>query len=319
MRILIVGAAGHGRTEASLARAARQLGHEARVLDALGWRRRLGPLAPALLRWQADAFQPEFVLLTRHAASAGLRTVPALLRRRRSAFWYFDAPVPLPEPVIALARLADQAFATYGYQRDAFLAAGAKGAEFLPQGADPELDAPRPKAPVAWQCDLSFVGSGQYPRRYPFLLAFAEHCRLQVRGPNWAGAPAGIAVAGGPVRGAAFARAVRGATVSLGINALEVQATERDGGTSNRLWRVLASGGVFLTEAVQGLERFARDGEHVITYRTVDEGVERLRVLLGDEGLRRRLAAAGRAHVLARHTYAHRLDLLLRGRGYTSS
>ena len=44
-----------------------------------------------------------------------------------------------------------------------------------------------------------------------------------------------------------------------------------------------------------------------------------LRALLADEGLRRRLASAGRAHVMARHTYADRLELLLQGRGYTST
>ncbi|HNH48843.1 MAG TPA: hypothetical protein PKY30_17505, partial [Myxococcota bacterium] len=129
MRILIVGAAGDGRTEASVARAARQLGHDAQVLDALGWRRRLGALAPWWLRWQADAFAPDLVLCTRHAASVGAGHLPKLLRRRRSAFWYFDAPSPLPAPVAQLATLVDQAFATYGYQRDAFLALGARGAQ----------------------------------------------------------------------------------------------------------------------------------------------------------------------------------------------
>lgn len=319
MRILIIGAAGQHRTEASLARAAASLGHDARVLDALGWRRRLGPLAPALLQLQADSFAPEFVLCTRHAASAGFDTLPRLLRRRRSAFWYFDAPVPLPEPVVRLARLVQQAFATYGYQRDALLAAGAQDARFLPQGADPDLDAPARSTPNSWRCQLSFVGSGQYPRRHPFLLELARHFRLQVRGPHWDPAPEGIPVAGGPVRGQAFARAVRGALVSLGIDALEAQRQEREGGTSNRIWRVLASGGVFLGEAVEGLERLAREGEHALYYHTPDEAIERVHELLRDEGLRRRLASAGRAHVLARHTYAHRLELLLGGTGYTST
>ena len=319
MRILIVGAAGDGRTEASVARAARQLGHDAQVLDALGWRRRLGALAPWWLRWQADAFAPDLVLCTRHAASVGAGHLPKLLRRRRSAFWYFDAPSPLPAPVAQLATLVDQAFATYGYQRDAFRALGAEGAQFLPQGADPMLDTPADSAPAGWQCDLSFVGSGQYPRRHAILAAFGAACRLQVRGPQWDNVPEGVPVVGGAVRGRDFARAVRGAAVSLGVDALEAQRQERLGGTSNRLWRVLASGGVFLGEAVAGLEQFARDGEHALFYDGIEDGLARLRALLADEGLRRRLASAGRAHVMARHTYADRLELLLQGRGYTST
>jgi len=201
-----------------------------------------------------EILNPDLVLCTRHAASAGLDHLPAVFRGRRSVFWYFDAPSPLPEPVARLALLVDQAFATYGYQRDAFLALGARGAQFLPQGADPVLDTPAESAPAGWQCELSFVGSGQYPRRHAILAAFGAACHLQVRGPQWDNVPEGVPVVGGPVRGREFARAVRGAAVSLGVDALEAQRQERMGGTSNRIWRVLACGGVFLGEAVEEWE-----------------------------------------------------------------
>src|SRR5690606_36585697 len=120
IRILIVGAGGADRTEQALARAARALGHDARVLDALGWRRRLGGWGGAVLRWQADRYRPEFVLCTRHTAAAVERALRHLTRGRPSAFWYFDAVAPLPERVILLGRQVDQLFATYGYQVDAF-------------------------------------------------------------------------------------------------------------------------------------------------------------------------------------------------------
>jgi len=74
MRILVVGAAGAERTESSLARAARTLGHEARVLDVFGWWWCLGEAGGLVLRWQADRFAPDLVLCTRHAASAGERS-----------------------------------------------------------------------------------------------------------------------------------------------------------------------------------------------------------------------------------------------------
>ena len=37
---------------------------------------------------------------------------------------------------------------------------------------------------------------------------------------------------------------------------------------------------------------------------------------LADPDLRARIAAAGRDHALAYHTYAHRIPLLLAGQGY---
>ncbi|MBK7925324.1 MAG: glycosyltransferase [Gemmatimonadetes bacterium] len=318
MRILVVGAAGAERTESSLARAARTLGHEARVLDALGWRRRLGEAGGLVLRWQADRFAPDLVLCTRHAASAGERTLRHLVRGRRSAFWYFDAVQPLPGRVVTLARGVDAVFATYGYQVEAFRALRLR-AEFLPQGADPALDRPAETAPSAYHCDLAFVGSGDYPRRHAVLTALARHFTLQVRGPGWAALAGQLPVAGGTVRAAEFARVARGARLMLGVDALEAQRAEARGGTSNRLWRVLAAGGCYLGEYVDNVEEFARHGVHALWYRHPADAVELARGALADDAQRARLAAAGRAHVLAQHTYAHRLQRLLAGQGYTST
>ncbi len=318
MRILILGAAGRHRSETAIARAALALGHDARVIDALAWRRRLGPWSERFLRWQADRFSPDLVLCTRHAITAGEAPLQALLRGRRSAFWYFDALAPLPAPVVRLARLTQQSFATYGFQVEALRAVGIAGAKFLPQGFDPASDGPADSAPQGYRCDLSFVGSGQYPRRYETLHAFQAVGSLQIRGPFWEEAPRDLPVAGGEIRGREFARVVRGAALSLGIHALDDQRHEHHGGTSNRLWKVLGAGGCFLGEYVDNIEEFARHGEHALWYRDAPQGAEIARAALADPALRARIAAQGRAHALAHHTYAHRLARLLEGQGYTS-
>jgi spore maturation protein CgeB len=319
MRIVILGAGGAHRTEASLARAATGLGHEFRVVDALGWRRRVGRAAPRLVRWQVDRFAPDFVLCTRHAAAIGADALTPLLAGRRSAFWYFDALTPLPPAAALLARSTSRSFVTYGFQLDALRAAGAAEVHFLPQGFDPAVDHPVESAPPEFHCDVSFVGSGQYPRRVELLRLLARSCRLQIRGPNWEGGDRRLPVAGGPVRGAAFARVVHGAALSLGIDALPAQRNERLGGTSNRLWRVLGAGGCYLGERVEGVDALARHGEHALWYRSFAEAVELTRELLADPAARARIALAGHAHALERHTYQHRLARLLAGQGYTST
>lgn len=317
MRILIVGAGGRHRTEQSLLRAARSLGHTARLLDA-PWHRRAGPIGLRLAAWRLARFEPDFVLCTRHAIALGDATLRPALQHRRSAFWYFDAVSPIPEPVRLLASLTGMTFATYGFQVEAFRALGGVS-HFLPQGADPATDHPAIRAPGAWRCDVSFVGSGQYPRRQQVLRPVAARFRLQIRGPRWESATPDLPVAGGPVRPAGFRSAVAGALVSLGINALESQSAERLGGTSNRLWRVLACGGCYLGEHVSGIERFATHGEHALWYRSTEEAVALAGRALAEPELRSRLAEAGRRHVLAHHTYAHRIPLLLAGQGYTST
>lgn len=319
MRILILGAGGAYRTEASLARAAEALGHEARVMDALGWRRRLGGTSTRLIRWRVDRFMPDFILCTRHAAAVGADTLPVLLRGRGSAFWFFDAVTPLPPGAARLARVTERSFTTYGYQIDALRAAGAADVHFLPQGMDPALDTPAPSAPVGYRCDVSFVGSGQFPRRQEVLRELSGACRLQIRGPHWNGTGEDLPIAGGPVRGPEFCRVVRGAALSLGINALSQQGVERRGGTSNRLWRVLGAGGCFLGERVEGIEAFARHGEHALWYRSPGDAVALARHYLADPEARSRIGETGRRHALEQHTYAHRLAQLLAGQGYTST
>jgi hypothetical protein len=319
MRVTILGAGGRHRTEASLARALRTLGHSASIVDALGCRRRLGRWAEPVIRWQVDRTEAELLLCTRHAIAAAESTLRAVFAGRSSAFWYFDSLIPIPEPVLRLARLTDRTFATYGDQVEELRVSGVAEVHFLPQGFDPAVDRPVDRAPARYRCDASFVGSGQYPRRYAMLRAIAGAMRLQIRGPEWNGAPADLPVAGGTVRGRQFSRVVRGAALSLGIDALETRDRERRGGTSSRLWRVLGSGGCFLGEYVDNIEEFARHGEHALWYRDIPQGVALARAALADQELRARIAAAGRAHALANHTYAHRLARLLAGQGYTST
>ncbi|HKT59755.1 MAG TPA: DUF3880 domain-containing protein, partial [Gemmatimonadales bacterium] len=199
MRVVVLGAGGARKTETSIARAARELGHDCRLVNVVTWTRYAGPFAPRAIRYAAESYDPDFVMLTRHAILAGEAELRALLRGRRAAFWYFDLP-PRPQ-VLALARLVGSMYVTSPGQVERYRAAGVPEVRFLPQGVDPARDRPAHSAPAELVCDASFVGSGQYPHRYAVLRAVAGACHLQIRGPGWDGAPAELPVAGGPVHG----------------------------------------------------------------------------------------------------------------------
>jgi spore maturation protein CgeB len=111
---------------------------------------------------------------------------------------------------------------------------------------------------------------------------------------------------------------VSGAAISLGANAYQQQANWPRS-LSNRMWKVMGCGGFFLGEEVAGSQHFARAGEHCDRYQSHEELRDRIHHYLANGDQRARIAAAGRAHTLAHHTYAHRLPLLLEGRGYTTS
>lgn len=310
-RIAIFGKRGDYRTEASMVRAARSLGHEVLFVDVSRWRA-LGPLGPALLRWRLDAFSADTVLMTRYAAELGEVHLRQLCRGRWSAVWYFDLPVT-PE-ILLLGRATQRVFTTYYDGVAEYLAKGVAEAYWLPQGMDPLIDAPASGWPKEYECDASFIGSGPFPHRWPVLQAVAKVCDLQVRGPGWEKAPADIPVKGGEIRGEEFARAASAARISLGASFSPQQAGARHS-ASNRMWKVLGCGGFYLGEYVEGIELLARGGEHCGWYRGAADAAAQARRWLDAPAELAKAAAAGRAHALAAHTYAHRVRLLLGGRG----
>jgi hypothetical protein len=313
MRVVILGAGGRHKTEASIARAIRALGHACRLVNAVGWMRHTGSIGGRAVRYLTDSFEPDFVLLTRHAIQVGESTLQALLQGRTGAFWYFDLQ-PRSE-ALALGRLAGKMYTTSLSEVAPLRAAGVPWVGFLPQGVDPDADAPAPSARPEDRCDVSFVGSGQYPHRYPVLRAVSAVARLQLRGPGWDQAPPDLPVAGGPVYGSRLAQVVKGAAISLGANAHAEQDSAR-ASASNRMWKVLGCGGFFLGRWVEDIEQFAKGGRHCAWYRSPADAGDQVRRYLGDPEERARIADAGRAHALRHHTYARRLELLLAGREY---
>ena len=294
-------------------RAARELGHACRLVNVVGWWRHARPLAPRAIRYLAEAFEPDLVLLTRHAILAGEPTIRALLRGRDGVFWYFD---PQPKPaVLELGRIVGRMYTTYLAQVESYRAAGIPQVQFLPQGVDPARDFPATAAPSEYLCDTSFVGSGQYPHRYAVLRAVAAVSRLQLRGPGWERAPGDLPVAGGSVHGRRLRQVIRGAAISLGANAHPEQDADR-ASASNRMWKILGCGGFYLGPYVRDIEWFATDRLHCAWYRSAEDAADQARHYLGRPDERRRMAEAGRAHALRHHTYARRLELLLAGRAY---
>ncbi|HEX8912446.1 MAG TPA: glycosyltransferase, partial [Humisphaera sp.] len=80
-----------------------------------------------------------------------------------------------------------------------------------------------------------------------------------------------------------------------------------------RVFEALATGSLLLTNdlADHGLADLFADGEHLTTYADPADVPAAIERLLADEPRRERIAAAGRAEVLARHTYGHRMATLV--------
>jgi spore maturation protein CgeB len=198
--------------------------------------------------------------------------------------------------------------------------AGAPEVRFLPQAVDPGEDYPAESVPARYRCEVSFVGSGQYPDRHALLRAIADVADLQIRGLGWGRHDQHLPVRGGRVRGRRLAQVIAGAAISLGAAATGAQA-EAPLCISNRVWKVLGCGGFYLGPWTRGMELLVREHQHCALFRSDQDAIAQVRYWLERPEERAAIARAGRAHALARHTYAHRLELLLRGESfpYTTS
>jgi 2-polyprenyl-3-methyl-5-hydroxy-6-metoxy-1,4-benzoquinol methylase len=80
-----------------------------------------------------------------------------------------------------------------------------------------------------------------------------------------------------------------------------------------RVFEALASGSLLITNDLtdNGQHKLLRDGVQLATYTGSDDLLDKLRYYLKREELRERIAAAGRAEVLAKHTYTHRMRQIL--------
>lgn len=313
MRMVVLGAGGAHKTEASIARAARALGHHCRLINVVGWLRHAGSWGRRAVQYLADSYQPDLLLITRHAIELGEPALRRMLRGRAATFWYFDFEPK--DKVLALGRLVGRMYVTCLGQVETYRRAGVDVVKFLPQGVDPEQDRPAPDAPREYHCDASFVGSGHFAHRYDVLRAVGAAVRLQIRGPGWTTAPGDLPVVGGPVHGRRLAQVIRGAAVSLGVNADPAQDREPCS-VSNRMWRVMGCAGFYLGRRVPGIESFAIGGQHCAWYSSARDAAELARHFLTRPEERQQIADAGHRHALAHHTYAHRLAILLAGGDY---
>ena len=182
-------------------------------------------------------------------------------------------------------------------------AAGAR-AHYLAFGCDPQyLQRPSGPSDARWAAPLVFVGSRDDVRE-PVLRELAE-VGLVAWGPGWPR---------GPLYGEDFVRALAGAAVGVNVHQQfgdRGDPTRYGTGANMRVFELAAVGTPQLSDAKADIARHFTPDREIVLYRSVAELVDRARVLLTDDTLRRQLAVAARARALREHTWRHRLEELL--------
>lgn len=78
-----------------------------------------------------------------------------------------------------------------------------------------------------------------------------------------------------------------------------------------RLFETMCGGNFVLCPAAGDIEGAFKDGEHLATFKTVDEAIDKARFYLDHPEKREAVAREGRQKVLLNHTYIHRINFML--------
>jgi len=206
---------------------------------------------------------------------------------RPSAFWAIDTHLDFDRCREKAPRF-DVVFAPQRDGVDLLRGIGVNTASWLPLACDPEIHR---KHDLAKQYDVAFVGNISPGPRADLLAliqrryrnSFVGNCYFDDMARTYSSARI------------AFNRSIRN-------------------DVNMRVFEAVGCGSLLMTNDLgdNGLAELLRDGVHLATYREPQDLLDKLAFYLDREAIRERIAAAGRAEAIAKHTYAHRMEKLLK-------
>ena len=263
-----------------------------------------------LLLAQAARFQPDIIW-----HSGGNREIlPATLARLKDehdckiVYSNGDSPIVFSHAIERIAApLYDLVLVNDYYHGMQWRELGAPRVECLPGvGVDPELHYPQPisAAPRSTLCDIGFVGTltpdNLYSERVAALTSLGEF-DLGVWSVHEV--PASLQPY---YRGSALGERMLQVLSSVKIS-INVHGDFMRYGGNMRLFECAGLGTFQLVDDRPGVHEWFVDGEHLVTFSDLEDLREKARYYLAHDEERERIAAAGRAHVLAHHRYDQRL------------
>ena len=194
---------------------------------------------------------------------------------------------------------------------DSLRALGARRAEVVFWGADPEFFSPQP---VEKETDVFFYGYGDKFRREWMAALVGEPSRelpdvdFSLGGHDFLG-DTGTSRLVGDVPFPSFPRAISAARINLCITRRS-HATVF-GSSSCRPFELAASGAAVVANPYDGVERWFEPGSELLIVRDAEEAIAAYRSLLDDPAQAEEMGRRARERVLDEHTYRHRARRVL--------
>lgn len=170
-----------------------------------------------------------------------------------------------------------------------------------PLAANQDIFYPRD---IPFKYDVSFIGSAHGNRK-----AFIAHLRkngvkVETFGEGW---PNGF------IPNEMVPEVFSGSRINLNFG--DIGYTDYQCGKC-RDFEIPMSGGLMLTTHNEGLKEFFELNKDIFTFNTKEEALKKIHLLLSDEALCERARRTAREKALAAHTWAKRVEALLKVVGF---
>jgi spore maturation protein CgeB len=279
-------------------------GHQVLAINTHRADRLLGEtLGKKLTLFRARRFRPDLVLVFTFDADPDV--LDALRREGAKVSTFFDdCPLQLDERILRMGRASDVFFINNRGQVPLYAQNGIRAA-FATGGTDP-VDHVRVPAEERFAADVSFIGKAdERGGRVALVKELSKRFAVKVYGQGWR--KFGLE----PTRDDVFPEQYRAicasSKVMLGIDLRD----DVELYFSNRTWITLGCGGFLCTRHVPCLEEILRDGEHLATYRTVDEAPGVIERWLRDDDKRRRVQEQGFRYAHEQYSYEKMIGRML--------
>lgn len=260
--------------------------------------------------------KPDLVILQSHTPrnAVHVETVARMKRvcpRTYFVNWNGDCHFPLSDFDIQIAKAVDLQLHISPSLFEEYTSKGAYNIGYWPIGIEPEFFEPkRPAIPTGPEVIFmgALYGLGIFPeaetRRDAVTALMESSLKVELYGPGWDNL--GYKSKNTWDQFLANARLYANSAMSLSIS----QASHMWGYTSDRLYNICASQCPALVQVFAGMEEHGFvDGETCISWRNIEEMLEKARYYLDKEhwAAREAIALAGRKMVKARHTWDSRV------------
>jgi len=227
--------------------------------------------------------------------------------------WFFDAPVEVPQRVLALAKAAGNLFLTSTGQIEWYRSNGIRNVRFLPQACDSVVHHEIP-GPLLF--DISFIGNaGISAYRHEFLCKAAERFQVHVWGLQNKGEMAPLITHCKRIVNTGLAKVIGSTKIILGLNSYNAMNAVYHS-TSNRIWLTLGCAGFFIGYRTPGITDLVPEGKYAEFFENADELFDKIEYYSNHQEQRDRIRKDGYTWAHAHHTYEKRIQNLLDLRGF---